>query len=227
MRIVFANQKGGVGKSTLCMLFANYLANMEKEVCIVDVDLQRSIWSQRKSDEETYNGMEAPYSIITQDVKTPAALEKFMQDAKKLEDTAILFDVPGNVTEDGLIPLFVNADVIVCPYKYEEKIINSTWTFVKVLNQLKVVYKEKGMNPLILFVPNSIDARIGTNDELSLWKDIDLAWNKLGCVTPRIPYRAKLQRVNTYSIFTEQIDLVKDCFDFLIKKIFIDKNNNF
>ena len=25
-KIVFANQKGGVGKSTLCILFANYLA---------------------------------------------------------------------------------------------------------------------------------------------------------------------------------------------------------
>ena len=24
--VVFANQKGGVGKSTLCILFANYLA---------------------------------------------------------------------------------------------------------------------------------------------------------------------------------------------------------
>ena len=25
-KVVFANQKGGVGKSTLCILFANYLA---------------------------------------------------------------------------------------------------------------------------------------------------------------------------------------------------------
>ena len=26
IKVVFANQKGGVGKSTLCMLFANYLS---------------------------------------------------------------------------------------------------------------------------------------------------------------------------------------------------------
>ena len=31
-KIVFANQKGGVGKSTLCILFANYLAAKGRDV---------------------------------------------------------------------------------------------------------------------------------------------------------------------------------------------------
>ena len=42
-KIVFANQKGGVGKSTLCILFANYLAWKGKSVCIIDTDLQKTI----------------------------------------------------------------------------------------------------------------------------------------------------------------------------------------
>lgn len=37
--IVFANQKGGVGKSTLCILLADYLAYWKKNVCIIDTDL--------------------------------------------------------------------------------------------------------------------------------------------------------------------------------------------
>ena len=39
-KIVFANQKGGVGKSTLCILFANYLAWKKQQVCVIDTDLQ-------------------------------------------------------------------------------------------------------------------------------------------------------------------------------------------
>ena len=49
-KIVFANQKGGVGKSTLCILFANYLAYKKQDVCIIDTDLQKTIAGQRTKD---------------------------------------------------------------------------------------------------------------------------------------------------------------------------------
>ena len=52
-KIVFANQKGGVGKSTLCILFANYLAAKGKDVCIIDTDLQKTILMQRRKDKLT------------------------------------------------------------------------------------------------------------------------------------------------------------------------------
>ena len=51
-KVVFANQKGGVGKSTLCILFANYLAAKGKSVCIIDTDLQKTILMQRRKDKE-------------------------------------------------------------------------------------------------------------------------------------------------------------------------------
>ena len=56
--IVFANQKGGVGKSTLCILFANYLAAKGKDVCIIDTDLQKTILMQRRKDKLVYEGEE-------------------------------------------------------------------------------------------------------------------------------------------------------------------------
>ena len=52
--IVFANQKGGVGKSTLCILLANYLAYWKKDVCIIDTDLQQSATLQREQDKQTF-----------------------------------------------------------------------------------------------------------------------------------------------------------------------------
>ena len=39
--IVFANQKGGVGKTTLCIMFAHYLHSLGKNVYVIDADQQR------------------------------------------------------------------------------------------------------------------------------------------------------------------------------------------
>ena len=44
--ITFANQKGGVGKTTLCTLFANYLAAKGKSLLVVDCDGQQTIYEK-------------------------------------------------------------------------------------------------------------------------------------------------------------------------------------
>lgn len=217
MRIVFANQKGGVGKSTLCMLFANYLAAQGMDVCIMDIDLQKTISMQRQKDEQLFNGNEAPYNVQSFEIKSPQIVQEVMINAGKVKG-AVLFDAPGNISEDGLLPVFVNADVIVCPYRYEEKTLDSTGVFVQVLEELKS--KIKGMNPKLFFVPNSIDNRIGTEEELKMWKQTDEIFMNYGFVSPRIPYRANLQRINTYTIFAEQVASVKSSFDYLITYIF-------
>ena len=46
--IVFANQKGGVGKTTLCTLFANFLASKGIPVTVIDCDTQQTIFEKRK-----------------------------------------------------------------------------------------------------------------------------------------------------------------------------------
>ena len=45
--ITFANQKGGVGKTTLCTMFADYLAAKGESVLVVDFDRQQTIFSKR------------------------------------------------------------------------------------------------------------------------------------------------------------------------------------
>ena len=216
LKIVFANQKGGVGKTTLCMLFANYLAWKKQDVCIIDTDLQKTIMMQRKKDREIYDDMEEPYTVQDFDVQDPELMQQLMESASQTEGF-VLFDSPGNVSEDGLVPMFTGADFIICPYEYEEKTLDSTGTFIQVINALRQTTPE--MTARLFFVPNRIDVRIGTADELRMWKQTDAIFKQLGAVTPRITARASLKRINTFEISASQRDAVKGAFDFMIRRI--------
>ena len=215
-KIVFANQKGGVGKSTLCMLFANYLVWKKQDVCLIDTDLQKTIMMQRKKDREIYDDMEEPYTVQDFDVQDPELMQQLMESASQTEGF-VLFDSPGNVSEDGLVPMFTGADFIICPYEYEEKTLDSTGTFIQVINALRQTTPE--MTARLFFVPNRIDVRIGTADELRMWKQTDAIFKQLGAVTPRITARASLKRINTFEISASQRDAVKGAFDFMIRRI--------
>ncbi len=215
-KVVFANQKGGVGKSTLCILFANYLAWKKQDVCVIDTDLQKTIKMQRKKDMELYPDVEEPYEVQDFDVQDPELMQQLMDSASQT-DGFVLFDSPGNVSEDGLVPIFTNADFIVCPYEYEEKTLDSTGTFVQVINALRQATPE--MTAKMFFVPNRIDVRIGTADELRMWKQTDAIFKQLGSVTPRITSRASLKRINTMEITASQRDAVKGAFDFMMRRI--------
>ncbi len=215
-KIIFANQKGGVGKSTLCILFANYLAWKKQDVCIIDTDLQKTISMQRKKDMEIYEDVEEPYTVQGFDVSDPDTMQQLMESASETEGY-VLFDSPGNVSEDGLVPMFTSADYIVCPYEYEEKTLDSTGTFVQVVNALHQATPE--MTAKLFFVPNRIDVRIGTADELKMWKQTDAIFKQLGSVTPRITARAALKRINTFEITAPQREAVKQAFDFMIRRM--------
>ena len=215
-KVVFANQKGGVGKSTLCILFANYLSYKKKQVCVIDTDLQKTIHMQRKKGAAAYEGVEEPYSVQDFDVTDPEIMQQLMDSASQV-DGFVLFDSPGNVSEDGLVPMFAEADYIVCPYEYEDKTLDSTGTFVQVLNALREHNPE--MKAELFFVPNRIDARIGTSEEMKMWKQTDEIFKQFGKVTPRIASRATLKRINTFELLATQRDAVAAAFDFMIKKM--------
>ncbi|GAB6983440.1 ParA family protein [Prevotella dentasini] len=215
-KIVFANQKGGVGKSTLCMLFANYLAWKGKQVCIIDTDLQKTIYMQRQKDLQAYEDVEEPYTVQSFDVSTPELMQELMDSASEVE-AYVLFDSPGNVSEDGLVPLFANADYIVCPYEYEDKTLDSTGTFVQVINKLKELIP--GMHAEIFFVPNRIDPRIGTTEEQRVWKEANAIFQKVGKVTPVVNSRAALKRIDTIQLLANQRDAVKGAFEFMLRKM--------
>ena len=99
--IVFANQKGGVGKSTLCILLADYLTYWKKDVCIIDTDLQQSATLQREQDRQTFEE-EEPYNIQSFEVSDPKTMQMLMENALS-QDGFVLFDAHSSMSQSRFL----------------------------------------------------------------------------------------------------------------------------
>ncbi len=61
--ILFSNIKGVVGKTTLCALFASYLAERGIPVIAVDADLQASLYRHRQREADADPDVQAPWNV--------------------------------------------------------------------------------------------------------------------------------------------------------------------
>ena len=204
-----------MGKSTLCILLADYLAYWKKDVCIIDTDLQQSATLQREQDEQTF-GEDEPYSIQSFEVSDTKTMLALMENALS-QDGFVLFDAPGTIKDDGLAPMFIYADYIICPYEYEPKSLTSTRTFIKAIYRLRQLNPQ--MKAQIFFVPNKVDARMGTHEEQELWREMDAEFSLCGIVAPPVGYRAQMKRVNTYYVPLPLKHAVYESFRFIVKSI--------
>ncbi|WP_454801370.1 ParA family protein [Mucilaginibacter phyllosphaerae] len=183
MICLFGNQKGGVGKSTLTVLSGNYLT-LAKDwpVTVIDMDYQQSI-SQKYEKAKVLENAE-PYEVLPANLETFPMLRDVLTKNKK---DAILIDLPGKLDDDGLIAVFQSADMVVCPFAYDEFTYESTVLFTVVL---------KKVNPAIevVFVPN----RIKANVKFETLTEVNEQLLKFGTITPVIPDRIDFQRITTF-----------------------------
>jgi chromosome partitioning protein len=198
MICLFGNQKGGVGKSTLTVLSGNYLS-LAKEwpVTIIDMDYQQSI-SQKFEKAKVLENKE-PYDVL------PATLESFPLLSNKLiasKEDVILIDLPGKLDDDGLIPVFRSADLVVCPFTYDQFTFESTVLFTVVL---------KKVNPKvdIVFIPN----RIKANVKFEIMSEVNEQLAKFGKITSKLPDRIDFQRITTFEIPLSLNELITPVFD--------------
>lgn len=77
--VTFANQKGGVGKTTLCVTFANYLVTKGVRVVVVDCDFQHSILKCRKADIKKYGVDAVPYDVLAYEANDKQAMTELME----------------------------------------------------------------------------------------------------------------------------------------------------
>ena len=221
--ITFANQKGGVGKTTLCTLFANYLVAHRKKVLVIDCDVQQTISFRRKADLQKYKDVTIPYNIQPFNIANATNVQNLMTNLRKMQGI-ILIDAPGNLTQQGLIPIFANSDYIVCPFQYEVTSINATATFISFIYKIRAKLS-KDLTQLFL-VDNSHDKRFGKKEELELWRMTAKRFSEFGLITPMVEYRAEMRRYTTLYLMKTQETITSPAFDFIYNHIFIKEDNN-
>lgn len=185
MVILIGNQKGGAGKSTLTLLLANYLTTLRgRRVTVLDMDYQQSIATKAAKAEILEN--EPLYEVIPSDLKHFPMLLKVLG---KNHGEIVLIDLPGKMDDDGLIPVFLSGDVILCPFNYDEFSVDSTLLFAMVTQKIN------NRAPFI-FVPNRIKTTVKYDTRL----EVDKVLQRFGVITPGIADRVDFQRINTLHI---------------------------
>lgn len=214
MVITFANQKGGVGKSTLALLFANWLIEKQAKVFVLDLDRQATIYDQRERDKSMFTDQEFKYEILQYEINTPvkeiiATLLQLKEDNK---DNYIIIDAPGSLDNNGLIPFLVHVDAVICPFEYENRSLASTGTFLLVLQKLLEQYKT---NPKQIYLPNKVRINVGLKSEKEQYAKIEEIFCQYGVVSPVVKDLACLSRANSIALSKEQKKAIDPCFSWI------------
>lgn len=218
--VTFANQKGGVGKTSLCVTFANYLVMKGVRVVVIDCDFQHSILKCRKVDLKHYGEELIPYEVWSHE---PNSSEAMITLIEKLHNDpgidVVLMDSPGSLKADGLVPMFVNSDIIAVPFHYDLVTVPSTASFLMFLDRLRKAVGSR-MKARLFIIPNLHDNRVGKRTELLLWDNTRDTFSNYGYVTSKISRRADLQRFSTIAGLDLAQAAVTPVFDKIYDSIF-------
>ena len=218
--VTFANQKGGVGKTTLCVTFANYLVTKGKRVLVIDCDTQQSVAKCRKADIRKYGEEHIPYDVLAYGADDRQAMTALMERLRNEPGMdVVLMDSPGSLKADGLIPMFVNSDIIIVPFHYDLVTVPSTASFLMFTDRLRKAAAGQ-MKARFFIVPNLNDGRVGKRSELLVWENTRETFSNYGYVTAKMPRRADMERFSTMAALDMQGSIVAPIFSKIYAAIF-------
>lgn len=203
--IVFGNQKGGVGKSTIVTLCANALSQtpFNFKVCVVDNDYQQSIKDARTFDEEDYEG-DLPYDVLGMGV---AEFQDQVYDLDQkydlvLVDTAGKLDLNVDASQQEITKVLMYADHLFVPFRAGSFNLDSTLDYIKVASKVQLLKSETD-RPLAFYgFVNMYRDRSKTNvhliSEIENLKDAGMQF--------------MLCRLRNYTIF-EDVDTLTSLYD--------------
>lgn len=229
--ILFANQKGGVGKTTLCGLFSNFLVSKGVPILVVDADLQQTLMGIREGDltelKHKYPEKD-PLTFIHYYIKGVSLQDKETTHQTmailRATDFTTIIDTPGSLSQDGFIEVLANSDYIICPYLFDLNTIRSTRTFIHLVYNMKQQYPS--IKAQMLFVCNRKSSTIGTNAEIKAWDVLDKYFANFGTVVPyRIGDYKAVKDYNTIDNSDDASKRVNPCFEYIYKLIYGDKDD--
>ncbi|MDH5828846.1 ParA family protein [Sphingobacterium faecium] len=208
MIITFGTQKGGVGKTTLAIAFANYISlHTDYKISVLDFDFQKSFF-QKWKDDEMLKG-DYLYDVVLVD-EANEALTNDDDLLKQLKDSEeiFLFDIAGNI-QKKYSKVLKHSNFIVVPFSYSDVTINSTLVFVNLCKILEIEGK-------MLFVRNNVDK----NGKYLNQIEMDLELQQHGKLLDNSVFKRNcLQTITTKKLTSEQKLAVKSFFDELIFNI--------
>lgn len=219
--ILMATQKGGTGKSTNGILFANYLTDKGIQLLLIDADPQHSIKFKHEEEMKRHPDLKPLYTIYPfEDLDSEDKTLELIADIRKKELTVII-DTPGNLSLQGMIPLILEADIIIAPFQYEETCLESLTEFVNLNVMASNNAGREKMTPMI-FLPNMHNKTWGRKDELEVNKEYARSLSYIGKVAPFVPSSPEMRRNSTLYTTDTQRTLTAPCYNFMYSIIYYD-----
>ena len=211
MIILFTNIKGGVGKTSTCALFAQYLYECGYPVMALDADIQASLSRHRERELAANPDVAVPWAVSTIDTTDRQSLQSSIEEAKKFEGI-VLIDMPGTLNASNLDLLYQVADLAVVPISYDFDTIDATGIFIKVIKRVKDIR--------LVFLPNRINTTENRADEMKQREETVKILGRIGKVTPRIKQSVVIKRYSTVSPLDKyQKAAVEHAFDAIVEQI--------
>ncbi|MDE5518721.1 ParA family protein [Elizabethkingia meningoseptica] len=208
MIITFATQKGGTGKTTLAIAFANYVSSLsERKINVFDFDYQKSFYHKWKEDEfldlpKLYN-----VEVIGEEDEQPFADFETLINLKESEDIN-LFDLAGTL-DAKYSDLLIYSDFIVIPFEYSDVSAKSTLVFVNLLGILESQSER-------IFIRSKYDKGYKYLNQ----EGMDIEITKYGKLLKNPVFKRNcLQTINTRKLTHEQKYAVKNPFNELLEYI--------
>ena len=209
--VLFSNIKGGVGKTTLCALFASYLVEKGIPVFAMDADLQASLYRHRQREKDADPDASAPWAVEMLDTSNGQKLEETISKLKNVPGI-VLIDCPGNLNDRNLEHIYKAADVAVIPMSFDADTVDATGIFIKAFKTVS--------NAKLLFAPNRINTSEGKSEELRQRAQTTEFLGLVGTVLPRIKQSVTVKRyTKLYPLERNQHIAVEAAFEKIISEL--------
>ena len=205
MIITFATQKGGTGKTTLAIAFANYISAIsERNINVFDFDYQKSFYQKWKEDEELDLPKLYDVETIGEEVEQPFSDFETILDLKDNEDIN-LFDLAGTL-DAKYSDLLIYSDFIIIPFEYSDVSAKSTLVFVNFLGILESQSER-------IFIRSKYDKGYKYLNQ----EGMDAELKKYGTLIKSPVFKRNcLQTIDTRKLTYEQKYAVKNAFNEII-----------